>query len=49
MKAVFLDLHGTVTVGIPKYERVTTVDQVELLPHTMEALTLLAALGYVVL
>lgn len=46
MKAVFLDRDGTVTVGTPTYERVDSIDKVELLPHTLEALRLLATLDY---
>jgi D-glycero-D-manno-heptose 1,7-bisphosphate phosphatase len=48
MKAVFLDRDGTINAGIPKYERVDSVDKVELLPHVVEALTLLASLDYAV-
>jgi D-glycero-D-manno-heptose 1,7-bisphosphate phosphatase len=46
MRAVFLDRDGTVTVGIPTYERVDSIDKVELLPGVLEALTLLAGLDY---
>ncbi len=46
MKAVFLDRDGTVTVGVPKYERVSSLDKVELLPNTLEALKQLADLDY---
>lgn len=46
MKAVFLDRDGTINAGIPKYERVDSVDKVELLPHALEGLTLLAGLDY---
>ena len=46
MKAVFLDRDGTVNVGVPKYERVSSLDKVELLPNTLEALHLLATLDY---
>jgi D-glycero-D-manno-heptose 1,7-bisphosphate phosphatase len=46
MKAVFLDRDGTVTVGVPTYQRVDSVDKVELLPNTFEALSLLASLDY---
>lgn len=46
MKAVFLDRDGTVTVGIPKYERVDRLDKVELLPHTLEALRILTGLDF---
>jgi len=44
MKAIFLDRDGTVTVGIPKYERVDSVDKVELFPETIPALKVLARL-----
>lgn len=46
MKAVFLDRDGTINVGTPTYERVDSLDKVELLPHTLEALRLLAGLDY---
>lgn len=46
MKAVFLDRDGTIIYGIPKYERVDSVDKVELLPHSLEALRLLATLDF---
>lgn len=47
-KAVFLDRDGTVDVGVPKYERVDSLDKVALLPKTMEALQKLAQLDYLV-
>jgi D-glycero-D-manno-heptose 1,7-bisphosphate phosphatase len=43
-KAIFLDRDGTVTVGIPTYERVDSLDKVKLLPKTLEALKLLSTL-----
>jgi D-glycero-D-manno-heptose 1,7-bisphosphate phosphatase len=46
MKAVFLDRDGTVTVGVPKYERVDSLDKVELLPNSLKALQLLSTLDY---
>lgn len=46
IKAVFLDRDGTVNVGVPKYERVNTLDKVELLPNSIEALKLLSKLDY---
>jgi histidinol-phosphate phosphatase family protein len=46
MKAVFLDREGTVTVGVPVYERVSSLDKVQLLPSTLKALKLLATLDY---
>lgn len=46
MKAVFLDRDGTVTVGVPTYERIDTPDKAKLLPHTLEALALLSKLDY---
>ncbi len=46
MRAVFLDRDGTVTVGVPKYERVDSIDKVELLPNTLTALELLATLDF---
>jgi histidinol-phosphate phosphatase family protein len=48
MKAIFLDRDGTVNVGVPKYERVSSLDKVELLPNTVEALKRLAKLDYAV-
>ncbi len=47
-KAVFLDRDGTVNVGTPTYERVDSVNKVELLPNTLEALKLLSELDYYV-
>ncbi len=46
MKAVFLDRDGTLNAGIPKYERVDSIEKVELLPQTLKALGLLANLDY---
>lgn len=46
MNAVFLDRDGTINVGVPKYERVDSIDKVELLPATIEALKLLSNLDY---
>jgi len=46
MKAVFLDRDGTVNVGVPTYERVSSIDKVQLLPNTLEALRQLAKLDY---
>ena len=46
MKAVFLDRDGTVNAGVPKYERVSSVDKVELLPNSVTALRQLAQLDY---
>lgn len=46
MKAVFLDRDGTVNAGVPKYERVDSLEKVEILSNTIEALTLLAKLDY---
>lgn len=48
MKAVFLDRDGTVNVGVPTYERVSSLDKVQLLPNSLEALTKLAELDYLV-
>jgi D-glycero-D-manno-heptose 1,7-bisphosphate phosphatase len=48
MKAVFLDRDGTVNVGTPTYERVDSVDKVELLPKSLDALRLLSKLNYFV-
>ena len=46
MQAIFLDRDGTVNVGVPKYERVSSIDKVELLAGTLEALKSLAKLDY---
>jgi D-glycero-D-manno-heptose 1,7-bisphosphate phosphatase len=46
MKAIFLDRDGTVNIGVPKYERVDSIDKVQLLPNAIEGLTLLASLDY---
>jgi len=46
MRAVFLDRDGTVTVGTPTYERVDSLDKVELLPNTLAALKQLAESDY---
>ncbi len=47
-KAIFLDRDGTVTIGVPTYERVDSLDKVELLPKSIEALKKLVDLGYLV-
>lgn len=46
MKAIFLDRDGTVNFGVPKYERVDSLDKVEILPNALEGLGLLATLDY---
>lgn len=46
MQAVFLDRDGTINVGVPTYERVDSLDKVEILPNSLEALTLLSSLDY---
>lgn len=46
MKAIFLDRDGTITAGVPKYERVDSLDKVEILPNSLEALRLLATLDF---
>ncbi len=48
MKAIFLDRDGTVNVGIPRIQRVDSIEKVELLPKVIEGLSLLAELDYVV-
>lgn len=48
MKAIFLDRDGTVNVGVPTYERVSSLDKAELLPNTLEALKLLARMDYTI-
>ena len=45
-KAIFLDRDGTINKGVPFYERVDSVDKVELLPNVIEALAKLASLEY---
>lgn len=44
MKAIFLDRDGTIGYGTPIYDRVDSLDKVKLLPNTLEALSLLAAM-----
>lgn len=46
MRAIFLDRDGTINAGIPKYERVDSIDKVEILPNSVEGLRLLAPLNY---
>lgn len=46
MKAIFLDRDGTITVGTPTIERVDSIDNVKLLPNTLDALSILAKLDY---
>ncbi|OGG44642.1 hypothetical protein A2841_00760 [Candidatus Kaiserbacteria bacterium RIFCSPHIGHO2_01_FULL_48_10] len=46
MRAIFLDRDGTVNVGVPTYERVSSFDKVQLLPNTLEAMKMLASLDY---
>ena len=46
MRAVFLDRDGTINVGVPVYERVDSIDKLELLPIAIEALRKLAGLDY---
>ncbi|HSX05459.1 MAG TPA: HAD family hydrolase [Candidatus Saccharimonadales bacterium] len=46
MRAVFLDRDGTINVGIPRIERVDSIEKVELLPGVQTALEQLAKLGY---
>lgn len=48
MKAIFLDRDGTVNIGVPTYERVDSLEKVELLPNTLAALKLLADLDYAI-
>src|SRR5690348_12707280 len=45
-RAVFLDRDGTINAGIPFHERGDSVDKVLLLPKSLEALRLLAAMDY---
>lgn len=46
MKAIFLDRDGTVNIGVPTYERVDSLEKVQLLPNTLEALKLLSSMDY---
>lgn len=46
MKAIFLDRDGTINAGIPKYERVDSIDKVEILPNVIQGLSELAKLDY---
>ncbi len=48
MKAIFLDRDGTINAGIPKYERVDSVDKVEILPNSVAGLSKLAELDYMI-
>lgn len=48
MKAVFLDREGTLNVGVPTYERVDSLDKVQLLPKSIAALQLLSNMDYLV-
>ncbi len=48
MKAIFLDRDGTINAGIPKYERVDSIDKVEILPRSIEGLSKLAELDYMI-
>jgi D-glycero-D-manno-heptose 1,7-bisphosphate phosphatase len=48
MKAIFLDRDGTINAGIPKYERVDSIDKVEILPNSVKGLAKLAELDYMV-
>ena len=48
MRAVFLDRDGTINVGIPRIQRVDSVEKVELLPKVIEGLSLLTTLEYAV-
>jgi D-glycero-D-manno-heptose 1,7-bisphosphate phosphatase len=47
-RAIFLDREGTINVGVPKYDRVDSLDKVEILPNSIQALRLLATLDYLV-
>lgn len=47
-KAVFLDRDGTITAGVPKYDRVDSLEKVEILPNTIAALRMLATLDFAV-
>jgi len=47
-RAIFLDRDGTVTIGVPTYERVDSLNKVELLPQSIEALKILAHLDYLI-
>lgn len=46
MRAIFLDRDGTINAGIPTYERVDSIEKVELLPNSIEGLALLSSLDY---
>lgn len=45
-KAIFLDRDGTVNYGVPRYERVNSIDKVEILPQAIEGLARLASTDY---
>jgi histidinol-phosphate phosphatase family protein len=46
MKAIFLDRDGTINAGVPYFERVDSVDKVQLLPNALEGLKQLTQLDY---
>ncbi len=46
MRAIFLDRDGTTNAGVPYYERVDSVEKVELLDNALEGLRILATLDY---
>jgi D-glycero-D-manno-heptose 1,7-bisphosphate phosphatase len=46
INAIFLDRDGTIGIGTPTFERVDSLDKVELLPNSIEALSILATLDY---
>lgn len=47
VRAIFFDRDGTINAGVPKYERVDSIDKVELLPNSVKGLELLAMLEYI--
>ncbi len=46
MKAIFLDRDGTINAGVPRYERIDSVDKVELLSNSVKGLAILSTLDY---
>jgi D-glycero-D-manno-heptose 1,7-bisphosphate phosphatase len=46
MRAIFFDRDGTVSVGVPTYERVDSLDKAMLLPTTLDGLKKFAKLDF---
>jgi D-glycero-D-manno-heptose 1,7-bisphosphate phosphatase len=48
MRAIFLDRDGTIISGIPKYERIDSIDKVEILPKVLEGLSIFSKMDSIV-